>query len=204
MSQRTLSILKVLSVTGFLVLLFSTYFLRSEAVQLNEIRFRADNTRAKNNLKQHKATHDDRVADYEARLKHYEIQMAHYREMLDLFENDYDTYVQRVKDKYQPPSLHSKPAPPTSPDVEEELYAINAEFRVQKYQYFKKLVVLNWVACAAALVLVGGLLLLLMFDATGRVFYLAILVVSFVFMIGPSFHSIISTVIGFLESPSVY
>ncbi|HUS38586.1 MAG TPA: hypothetical protein VMX74_04010 [Pirellulales bacterium] len=99
MSQRTLSILKVLSVTGFLVLLFSTYFLRSEAVQLNEIRFRADNTRAKNNLKQHKATHDDRVADYEARLKHYEIQMAHYREMLDLFENDYDTYVQRVKDK---------------------------------------------------------------------------------------------------------
>jgi len=34
--------------------------------------------------------------------------------------------------------------------------------------------------------------------------YFALLVMSFVFMIGPSFHSIISAIVGFLEPPGVY
>ena len=204
MSQRNLSIVKLCSVAGFLVLLSSTYYLRSEAVRLNEIRFRADDTVARYNLEQHTANHDQRVAEYAAHQKHFEIQQEYYREMLELFENDYDAYVQRLKDKYRPPNLPNQPQPPTDPEIEEQLYEINAEFRTQKYTYFKKLTVLNWIACAAALVLVGCLLLLLMFDTNGRLFYLAVLVISFVFMIGPSFHSILSTVIGFLESPSVY
>jgi hypothetical protein len=58
------------------------------------------------------------------------------------------------------------------------------------------------VACLAAMSLVGGLLYLLMFDQEGkRIFYLAVLVLSFVFMIGPSFHSILSGIIGLMNAP---
>jgi|TARA_B110001454_G_C12413987_1_gene306441 hypothetical protein len=57
-------------------------------------------------------------------------------------------------------------------------------------------------ACIAALSLVGGLLYLLMFDVEGkRIFYIIILVLSFVFMTGPSCHSIMSAVAGFLQAP---
>jgi len=37
-----------------------------------------------------------------------------------------------------------------------------------------------------------------------RAFYLAVLILSFVFMIGPSFHSIMSAIVGFLHAPPIY
>jgi hypothetical protein len=65
--------------------------------------------------------------------------------------------------------------------------------------------VLNWIACAAALALAGGLLYLLLFDVNGnRWFYVIALSISFVFLIGPAFHSILTSIIGFLAPPSVY
>jgi hypothetical protein len=62
---------------------------------------------------------------------------------------------------------------------------------------------LTWVACIGALALVGGLLYLLMFDVDGRrLYYVIVLLISFVFLIGPSFHTILSTIVGFLEMPT--
>ena len=53
--------------------------------------------------------------------------------------------------------------------------------------------------------LVGGLVYLLMFDANGqRWHYLVALTISFVFLIGPAFDSIITGIIGFLEEPRIY
>ena len=64
---------------------------------------------------------------------------------------------------------------------------------------------MNWIAWLAALLLVGSLLYLLMFDTEGkRIFYVVLLLLSFVFMIGPSFHSIMSAIVGFLRAPGVY
>jgi bacteriorhodopsin len=89
--------------------------------------------------------------------------------------------------------------------LSDQLAQINAEFRAQQFHYFDSTSALNWVCCASALVLVGGLLSLIMFDTGSvRAFYLAVLVLSFVFMIGPSFHSIMSAIVGFLHAPSVY
>ena len=53
--------------------------------------------------------------------------------------------------------------------------------------------------------LVGGLLCLILFDtANGRLIYFVTLVLSFVFLIGPSFHSIMSAIVGFLQAPGVH
>ena len=94
---------------------------------------------------------------------------------------------------------------PRSPEVRDQLAKINAEFRAQQFRYFDRTSSLNWVACAAALSLVGGLLYLLMFDNGGRrVFYFVILLLSFVFMIGPSLHSMMSALVGFLRAPGMY
>ena len=46
---------------------------------------------------------------------------------------------------------------------------------------------------------------LLMFDVNGqRWHYLVALVISFVFLIGPAFHSIMTGIIGFLEEPGIF
>ncbi len=84
MSPRILTAIKGVTIAGFLVLLCSTYFLRSEVIRLNEIRFRADDALAKHNLQEHRNAHDDREAEYQAALKHHAIEQQHYRDMLEL------------------------------------------------------------------------------------------------------------------------
>ena len=203
--NRGIKIAKVIGIGGFLVLLFSTYYLRSQVLKLNTIRFSAENVKGDENLKERKETYPFRVAEYETQMKHYKIEMAHFTEMLELFKTNYDEYVKRRKDKYAPPRMPSKPERPRSPELSDKLADINAEFRGQQYNYFNRMSKLNWVACVAALSLVGSLLYLLMFDIEGkRIYYITVLLLSFIFMIGPSFHSILSAIVGFLRPPGMY
>ncbi|MFG0334821.1 MAG: hypothetical protein ACF8TS_15810 [Maioricimonas sp. JB049] len=203
--RRSLLAARLMSLAGFLTLLVCTYWLRSEVLALSHLRFSADEVRAAYDLQQLKDSYADRVNHYQAEVQNYELQREHYREMLDLYRTDYDAYVQRIEDKYVPPSLPRAPSKPTPPEISEQLYEINTNFRIRKNRYFELTSRLNWVACVAALMLVGGLLWLLMFDMDGqRWLYLAALVLSFVFLIGPAFHSILSGIIGFLEEPRVY
>ncbi len=63
---------------------------------------------------------------------------------------------------------------------------------------------LNLVAGLSSTATVGGLVSLLLFDRRGsRWVYLALLSVSFVFLIGPAFHSLLTGMIGFLDAPSI-
>lgn len=146
-----------------------------------------------------------RVAEYEVQTKNYELQMDHYREMLDLYRSNYAEYVKRQRDNYQPPQLPQKPQQARSPELSDKLGQINADFRAQQYHYFDSTSRMNWVCCASALILAGGLLFLIMFETGNqRVLYLTVLVLSFVFMIGPAFQSIMSAIVGFLKAPSLY
>ena len=77
---------------------------------------------------------------------------------------------------------------------------IKVEFRQQKFHYFRTTTTLNWVAWIAALGLCGALLYLLMFDLEGqRVFYAVVLVLSFVFMIGPVMQWLLAGIVGLLQ-----
>ena len=203
--NKSISIAKCIALIGFLSLVVCTYYLRSEVLTLSHIKFSADELRAENSLRQLRESYPERQEQYEASMKQYELQMAHYREMLDLYKNDYDEYVKRLEDQYRPPQYPNVPNKPEPPEIAEQLYEINAKFRSRKNQYFYTSSRLNWLACLAALMLVGGLVYLLMFDANGqRWHYLVALVISFVFLIGPAFHSIITGIIGFLEEPRIY
>ncbi len=51
-NSRCLAVAKVVAILGFAVLLSSTYFLRTEVLKLNEIRFSADETRSKYEIEQ--------------------------------------------------------------------------------------------------------------------------------------------------------
>ncbi len=201
---RRIILAKALVILGFLVLLSTTYQLRTEVLALNRIHFSADNARAAYDLERMKQTYPERIDRHEVEIKNYELQLKHYKEMLQLYQDNYEEYVQRVKDKYQPPRLPIKPQPPDSPKIQETLAKINTDFRARKYHYFQVVSILNWIAWGAAIALIGGLLYLLMFDVEGqRWFYVVILVLSFVFLIGPAFHSILSAIVGFLRAPSL-
>ncbi len=227
---RLIAAAKMVAILGFMVLLSSTYYLRSEVLTLNRIGFSADQARSEYEMERAKEDYpyeqeryqvasenyqkqlDEMDRRYEADKKNYELRQRHYEEMLNLYETDYAAYVQRLKDEYEPPELPAVPSPPQKPtrphppqppEYRQKLMEINAEFRAHKHHYFQATSVLNWIALAAALCLTGGLLYLILFDTNGRLFYFMTLVLSFTFMIGPSFHSIISAVVGFLEAPGV-
>jgi hypothetical protein len=203
--NRALNPVKALTIIAFIVTLFSTYYIRSEVLTLNKIRFSAENVRADEDVRSLTESFPVRLAEYEVQVKHYDLQMDHYNQMLELYRTNYDEYVRRLKDKYEPPELPWKPAKPRSPEVADQLARINAEFRGQQYHYFESTSRLNWITCSSALALVAGLLFLIMFETgTQRFVYLVILILSFVFMIGPSFHSVMSAIVGFLRAPSVF
>lgn len=203
--KTTFPVVKFITVVAFMITLCTTYYLRSEVLKLNKIRFSSDNIRAEQSLKEMKESYPIRITEYEVETKNYDLQMDHYQEMLELYRTDYDAYVRRLKDNYKPPRLPDKPHQPRSPELSDQLAKINAEFRAQQFHYFESTSKLNWVCCASALMLVGGLLFLIMFETGNhRAFYLVVLILSFVFMIGPSFHSIMSAIVGFLRAPSVY
>ena len=145
---RNIKFAKTVAILSFVVLLFVTYFLRSQVLTLNRIRFSAENVRSDENMRQLKESAPVRLAEYEAQMKQYEIQMKHYRQMLDLYNNDYDEYVKRRKDRYAPPKLPSKPQRPRSPEVSDELAKINAEFRQQQYRYFSRTSFPWWAHCS--------------------------------------------------------
>ena len=204
-SPRRIVLAKTSSIVGFLALLSTTYYLRSEVLELSRIRFSADDARARHELERMKQAYPERLERLRVETKNYELQLEHYKEMLELYQKDYDAYAQRLKDKYQPPQLPVRPQPPDAPDFQETLAQINADFRARRYHYFRVTGALNGVAWAAAMALVGGLLYLLLFDLEGqRWLYGVLLVLSFVFLIGPSFHSILSAIIGFLAAPSAF
>ena len=203
-NPRRLATAKVVAIVGFLVLLSSTYYLRSEVLTLNKINFSADHARAEYEQKQLEDDFPHEQERFKVAKENYELQMGHYEEMLKLYQTDKARYLRMLNAGYQPPQLPNKPKPPRPPEYTRKLMGINKDFRAQKHHYFEATSVLNWAALAAALCLVGGLLYLIMFETNGRLIYFATLVLSFVFMIGPSFHSIMSAIVGFLEAPRMY
>lgn len=204
-NQKRINVAKLMVLLGFLFLIVSTYYLRSEVLALSHIKFSADEFRSANELEQLRESYPDRVKQHEAEVKDYELKQKHYRKMLEMYQNNYDEYVKRIKDKYRTPMLPQAPEKPQSPEVAEKMFEINAEFRARKNQYFEASRILIWLACIAALMLVGGLIYLLLFDDQGqRWHYLAVLIISFVFLIGPAFHSIMTGIIGLLQEPGVY
>ena len=200
--MSSIKLAKFITIISFLVLLFSTYFLRSKVLELNTIRMSSQNVMAEENEKSLNDSLPQRTKEYENKLKQYEIQKKHYDEMLDLYQSDYEEYVKRIKDKFVPPRMPPNPVKPLSPEISDEMQKISIEFRKKQSHYFESTSKMNWVSCVAALTLVGGLLYLLLFDLQGkRLFYMVLLVLSFIFMIGPSFHSLMSALAGFLQAP---
>lgn len=204
LNKRFIVAAKIMALLGFLILLTCTYLLRNEILALSHIKFSADEVRAASEIKQLRDSYPDRLKQHEAEIKHYELENENYRKMLDLYETDYAEYVKRIEAKFTTPPLPTPPTKPDLPEVAEKLYEINQDFRIRKNQYFATSARLNWISCIAAMMLVGGLLCLLMFeDNSQRWHYLVALVISFVFLIGPAFHSIITGIIGFLREPGV-
>ena len=203
--RKPILVAKVLSLLGFLALVTCAYYLRSEVLALSHIKFSADEVRAAHELERLRESYPDRVKQHEVLMNDYELRQEHYRKMLDMYRNDYEEYVRRIEDKYQPPPLPHAPTKPKSPEIAEKLFKINTDFRTRKNHYFATSSRLNWLACVAALMLTGGLVYLLMFDTeTPRWYYLVALVISFVFLIGPALHSIMTGIIGMLREPGIY
>ncbi len=203
--ERRIVAAKLLAISGFLVLLVITYWLRSEVLGLSRIHFSADEKQVELEQQRYRESFPDRQKQYEVGLKNHDIQLKHYEKMVAVYEKDLDEYASLTKDQLQPPLLPQRPAPPSAPEVEDQFRAIQTEFVLRRYRYFVVSEYGNGIACFAALSLVGGLLYLLMFDLnSNRLFYFMTLVLSFVFLIGPSLQSVMSAIIGLMHAPHGY
>lgn len=203
--KRLIPIIKLVTVAAFMVTLCATYYLRSEVLELNKLRYESNNLRSLDDQRQLRESFPLRMQEYKTEMQNYEIALGHYQEMLELYRSDYDAYVKRLKDDYRPPRLPTKPSLPDSPELSDQLAAIDAEFNQRQLNYFSRSAKLNWICCASALLLTGGLLFLIFFeDGKQKFLYVIVMVISFVFMIGPSFHSLMSAFAGLLRSPGGY
>ena len=88
--MSSIKLAKFITIISFLVLLFSTYFLRSKVLELNTIRMSSQNVMAEETEKNLNNSLPQRTKEYENKLKQYEIQKKHYDEMLDLYQSDYE------------------------------------------------------------------------------------------------------------------
>lgn len=134
---------KVLTIMSFLVLLATSYYLRSEVLILSKIRFSSESVKSDEKIKELAETYPLRLVEYETQMNNYNNQLKHYTDMIDLYNTDYDEYVKRLKDRYVPPTLPQKPRKPLSPELSDKLAKNNAEFREQQYQYYNKTSKLN-------------------------------------------------------------
>ena len=204
-AERRIVAAKLFVIGGFLTLLVITYWLRSEVLGLSRIHFSSDEKKVELEQKQSRDSFPDRQKQYEVGLKNYDLQLKHYEKMMQIYEKDLDEYANLTKKELQPPQVPDRPTPPKSPEVEDQFRTIETEFVLRRYRYFVICEYGNWIACMAALSLVGGLLYLLMFDLNGnRLFYFMVLVLSFVFLIGPSLQSVMSIIIGMMNGPHSY
>jgi hypothetical protein len=196
---------KSCAIVGFLVLLAITYWLRSEVLALSRIHFSADEKKVELERQRSREQFPERQRQYEVAVSNHETEVKHYEKMMSIYEANLDDYRSLTSDRLQPPQMPSRPQPPDPPEVEDQFRSIQADFVARRYRYFAVSEYGNWIACGAAMLLVGGLLYLLMFDLNGnRLFYFLTLVLSFVFMIGPSFQSIMSAIVGFMNVPHGY
>lgn len=204
-AERRIVAAKILSIGGFLVLLLITYWLRSEVLSLSRIHFSADQKKVELEQIRNKESFPDRQKQYEVSLKNYDIQMKHYEKMMAVYEKDLDEYAELTQNQLEPPQFPIRPSPPIDPEVQDQFRNIQTEFVLRRHHYFVVSEYGNMLAGAAALSLVGGLLYLLMFDLnSNRLFYFMTLVLSFIFLIGPSLQSVMSAVIGLMHAPHIY
>ncbi|HEY0984441.1 hypothetical protein [Schlesneria sp.] len=200
--ERRIVAAKLFSIGGFLVLLLVTYWLRSEVLGLSRIRFSADEKRVELEQQRNKESFPERQKQHEIALKNYDLQLKHYEKVLAIYERDLDEYANLTKSDLKPPRLPDPPEKPNSPEIEDQFRQIQAEFVTRRYRYFAVSEYGNGVACLAALSLVGGLLYLLMFDTNGnRLYYFMLLMLSFVFLIGPSLQSLMTGIISLMSGP---
>lgn len=203
--ERRIIAAKLLAISGFLVLLVITYWLRSEVLGLSRIHFSADQKKVELDQQRNRDSFPDRQRQYEVGMKNYEIQLKHYEKMMVVYEKDLDEYASLTKENLHPPQLPNRPSPPNPPEIEDQFREIQTEFVLRRYRYFVISEYGNGIACLAALSLVGGLLYLLMFDVnSNRLFYFMLLVLSFVFLIGPSLQSVMSALVGLMHGPHSY
>ena len=201
--ERRLGIAKCLAISGFLILMTTTYWIRSEALALSRIHFSADEKKVELEQQRSRDTFADRQRQHEVAVKNHDLALKHYEMMLEVYERDLPAYAELTEKHVHPPQLPQRPAPPTPPEVEDQLRQIQTEFVMRRFRYFAVTEWANWICCLAAVCLAGGLLFLLMFDANGnRLFYFLTLMLGFVFLIGPSFHTLISAFIGLLHGPN--
>lgn len=204
-AERRIVFAKLSTIVGFLTLLIITYWLRAEVLGLSRIRFSADQKKVELEEKNQRESFPDRQKEHEVAVKNYELQVKHYDKMMEVYVRDLDEYAALEKNRIQPPQLPHRPAAPSAPEVTDQFRTIQTEFIQRRYRYFVISEYGNWIACLAALSLVGGLLYLIMFDLnSNRLFYFLLLVLSFVFLIGPSLQSVMSALIGLMHGPSAY
>ncbi|MGP1309976.1 MAG: hypothetical protein ACTS27_07255 [Phycisphaerales bacterium] len=194
---KTLKAAKTIALACFLVLLACTYLLRTQVLHLNEIRLSADQARAEAGLTAF-------LEGYDARKRAYDAERAIYERDMALFTEDMDAYLQEQADRRMSGRFLAPQPPrePQAPEVTRELARINAEFRDARHSYFVFAGRLNILASIAGLGLVGSLVYLLMNDpTTSKWVYLGVLSLAFVFLIGPSFHTVLSSIVSALRPP---
>lgn len=192
-----------ITVSGFVILLFTVYILRAQVVEITAMKYRVEDESRKVSDRRYEENFELRKKDYELQKQAYQMRVAHYNKMVKRFQEDYDTYrKERHPEAPIPPRL---PEPPSNPEEQKKVRELTTEFIAHRFGFYTTLYILCFVNLLGAAMLVGGIVTLILFERPkGRLAWLGLLVLSFVFLIGPAFHTILSALVGWLKIAPAY
>ncbi len=204
--RKSITAARVITIIAMMFLIATTYYLRSGILAMVNHQIDAQSATAQERLDNFADTAEFRQAEYEAGISRFDVAMSKYKELIELYASDFDAYQIKIGEEANtmPPPLPHRPYRPRKPEVADELAKINEAFRAERESYFSTARALNPVVALAAVALVGSLLYLILFDTNNaRILYVILLTLSFIFIIGPAFHSILS-IAAYNLRPPVY
>lgn len=205
---------KTLVIVSFVVLLATTYTMRSQLINLIWHIIKAEDIHLTTQLDRFKEGKATRETEYEINKARFDKAIAEYLEQLraaalpssnDQAKDQASRYALQQQDLAEhtwTQMLSNRPRLGMSPETREQLATVHDDFRRQQMAYFGAARTINWLIGLCAIALVTGILFLLMFEpGANRGAYVVVLVLSFVFFIGPAFYNALHVVAWRLSPP---
>jgi hypothetical protein len=208
--HRFLVIPKITVVLSIVGLLATSYFLRWNVLTLINHSMAAAEIAADERAARFREGSQARSEAFAAELARYKLSMEKYLAALTATNKKVEQTPEeqrqaayREQQQYQRETqVPPKPTLEQSPETRERIATISDQFRQDQVKFFTVATRLNWVVGVMVMLLVGSLLTLIMFDAGGpRVAYVAVLILSFVFFIGPALYSFLAAFAWRMEPP---
>jgi hypothetical protein len=200
--SRSFTIATITVLFSIVVMLVSANLMRLQALTMLVDFVRAQDVIATEEMERHREDEESQRRAHEVHSEAYEAERQEWLETLTEYKADPDAFADpRRRRMGRAPPLPRPPEAPYPPEARSALASHNQAFREHRNLYFGVAKGPAVITALFAIALASSLLFLILFDPAGRIGYLVVFTVLFIFLIGPSLYSTMTTVAWTMRPP---